>query len=426
MKPIGMLHSLLKLSRYASISVLTVFVLSACTSTSKFDAPISYLTPHGWLHLNDQLQAPSFNDYKARVAQDVLNDRVPFDTTQVAKEARMASPIEVPPASSCNGQQRGIALLVHGLSDTAFAMQDFAIMLAKSCMRARTVLLPGHGTRSGDLLSVRLHHWTRTLDYLIEQAASEDDRLLVVGFSLGAVLTLKAAVKPNSPVDAIIAVSPAYSLSTWKLARLAPWFHRLKPWIDREPPDDSMRYEAMPTRGVAETVKAIKAMRNSVSRHGPIDRPWLLIQSTDDLVTVPSKNAAFLIKHATNPISRVIEFAKAETFNDPIPDYSDHERIGRYPGFKEESRVLGLTHTSVHISPGNSHYGIEGEYRNCGGTGPRDKVAVDRCTSAEEVWYGLWGQEVEAGRAQAMSTFNPSFDLLEVETRRFIEAALPQ
>jgi len=220
-------------------------------------------------------------------------------------------------------------------------------------------------------------------------------------------------------------LSPAYHLSSYKKARWAPWLHRFVPWIDRGLSDDAMRYEAMPTRGVAETVKAIKAMRQSVKKAGSIDKPWLLIQSTDDLVTLPANNVSYFMKRATHPLSKVIEFSKKETIEDSIADYSSNERVARYPAYDDPLRVLGLTHTSVHIAPDNPHYGIQGDYRNCGGTAPRDQTDVERCMAAEKVWYGLWDQEVKPGRAQAMSTFNPHYKLVEAEVGQFIEKAFP-
>ena len=134
---------------------------------------------------------------------EVERYRVPVNASNAVAEVAMASPVEIAVAEHCDGEVRGIALLVHGLSDTAFAMRDVANVLSESCFRSRTMLLPGHGTRPGDLLTTRLSHWQRTVAYLVDQAARESDTVVLAGFSLGSVLTLTEALRPNSPVDAL-------------------------------------------------------------------------------------------------------------------------------------------------------------------------------------------------------------------------------
>ncbi len=149
-------------------------LLASCISHSPDDAPDIYLQPSGWRNIDAQLKAPDFAAYQQAVTDAVRSQRIPFDSAQSAREVTWVSPTEIPPAAACHGRQRGIALLVHGLSDTAFAMRDLARGMAESCLRTRTVLLPGHGTRPGDLIDIRLSDWTSTLDYLIKQAAAED------------------------------------------------------------------------------------------------------------------------------------------------------------------------------------------------------------------------------------------------------------
>lgn len=409
------------------LCTVALILLAGCISHSPDDAPDIYLQPSGWRDIDDQLKAPDFAAYQQAVINEVRSQRIPFDAAQSAREVNWVSPVEIPPSAECNGQQRGIALLVHGLSDTAFAMHDLGYAMSESCLRARIVLLPGHGTRPGDLIDIRLSDWTRTLDYLIEQAAAEDEHIVLAGFSLGAALTMSAALDIDSPVDALIAVSPAYSLSSWRLARWAPWFYWLRPWVDRELPDDAMRYEAMPTRGVAETVRAMKTMRRKVAHRGLVAMPWLLVQSADDAVTVPIENLAFFDRYADNPLSEIILFVGPETdVASPAEQLSEvTKRITRIPGFDVKAHVLGLTHTAIHIAPDNPHYGVHGEYRNCGGTARRQPELVANCLSTDELWYGLWDQYVEPGRAQAISTFNPNFKLLTEEMTRFIESAIP-
>ena len=85
---------------------------------------------------------------------------------------------------------RGIAVLIHELSDTAFAMRDLAATFSKQCFKARALLLPGHGTRPADLVAVDHHYWLNHVEAALKQARAESSFVVVAGFSLGAALAL--------------------------------------------------------------------------------------------------------------------------------------------------------------------------------------------------------------------------------------------
>jgi len=401
--------------------IVPALLLSGCATATRDgdEAPKSYLSPSGWQDVDATLAHASFAEHMAAVTSEVKQHRMPLAPDQAELEISMVSPNEIQPSAACGSEKRGIAILVHGLSDTAFALSDIATVMADNCYVVRSILLPGHGTRAGDLLSTRYADWNNTMQYLIDQAAQEQDHVVVGGFSLGAVLSLTAAMKKDSPVDALLAFSPAYNLSSWRLARWAPLAHPFKPWIDRGNADDSMRYEAMPTRGVAETVRAIRAMRKATKRAGSLSVPWLLVQSADDAVIVPSANQTFFHQLAQHDSSRIINF------------YSDEKPASTGPnetwlkGSSDAMRVSALSHQAIHVSPDNPHYGMNGAFRNCGKTGPRDVTAVALCESANTVWYGLWGDDENAERPSAISTFNPNFSQLTNEIEGFLDSINP-
>ena len=307
---------------------------------------------------------------------------------------------------------RDSAILVHGLADTAFSLRDVGNVLSESCYKSRVILLPGHGTRSGDLLTTRLSDWYDTLHYLIDQAVTETDTILLVGFSLGAVLTLDAAVQRQQDIDGVIGIAPAYYLSSARLTKWAPLAAPVIRWVDRGVADDPMRYEAMPTRGVAETWSAMKQMHQSLKTYGPVTIPWMLAQSMDDAVVVPDQNETLWRKHAKNPASRLIRFVSNQQF-------PEEQRTVNLSGKSSAFRVLALTHLAIHQSPENPHYGVRGTYRNCGAGMPREADNIRQCEQSDKVWYGLWSTEHQPGRPMAYSTFNPSFDEFAKEIKAF-------
>lgn len=213
-------------------------------------------------------------------------------------------------------------------------------------------------------------------------------------------------------VDGLIGLSPAYNISSYSKAKWAPFVRPFVPWIDRGVADDAMRYEAMPTRGVVETIKAIKAMNGQLDSTHSIEIPWLLVQSLDDAVILPAANEQLWKDHAAHPDSRLIKF-----FSGELPEVEP--RMISMSGKDLEQRVLGLSPIAIQNSPDNEHYGREGSFRNCGLTAPRDRGLVRTCQEASEVLYGLWNSKVDAETPLAISTFNPSFGKLAFELRAF-------
>lgn len=395
------------------LHLLTAIALTGCSIGSRdIESPTAYLTASGWQNNRQFLQEDSFADYANAITDEVQRYRIPFDPERADAEVALASPTELPLGAHCVGIARGIAILVHGLADTAFSLKDIGTVLADACYKSRLVLLPGHGTKSGDLLTTRLSDWQDTIHYLIDQAAAETEHILLAGFSLGAVLTLDAALQRQDVIDGIIGLSPAYYLSSARIAKWAPVAAPLMKWVDRGVADDAMRYEAMPTRGVAETWKSIQQVHRSLKKNGPLQIPWMLAQSMDDAVVVPEQNETLWKKQAVNPHSRLIRFV-----TDTL--YPTDPNTLNLPGNSNADRVIALTHLAIHQSPDNPHYGINGQYRNCGGGMPREGNQVELCEQSEVVWYGLWSTEPEPGRAMAYSTFNPSFDAFAEEIKRF-------
>jgi esterase/lipase len=401
------------LARATSLACLIGSLICGCSIGSReVEAPAEYLAAAGWQDNVSLMQASNFNDYARAIREEVRRYRIPFDADNAMQETNMASPSRLLPANNCNGQSRGIAILVHGLSDTAFAMRDIGEALTQVCYESRLILLPGHGTRAGDLLTTRHSHWQDTLDYLIDQAVQEHDNIVLAGFSLGAVLTLDAAIRRPNDINGVIGISPAYFLSSSRIAKWAGLAAPLMRWVDRGVADDPMRYEAMPTRGVAETWAAMQHLQRNLKKFGPVNVPWMLAQSMDDAVVVPAENEALWHQYAANPHSQLIRFISDQ-------QYPPQERTLNLPGYSDADRVIALTHLAIHQSPDNPHYGNTGSYRNCGGNMPRLAERVNQCEQAESVWYGLWSTEPEPGRPMAFSTFNPSFAPFAAEIKKF-------
>ncbi len=394
-------------------TILSMLLLG-CSSTGDVP-PRPELVSSGWREPAAFAPVADFETYIRDVSQELRTHRLPFVASMADEELDKVVPFKLPPDQGCmKGAPRGIAVLIHGLSDTAFAVRDLAATLAKQCFEARALLLPGHGTRPADLMVVDHHDWLSHVEVALKQARAESPFVVVAGFSLGAALALTSAAKSPGNVDAVIGLAPAYRIRSNFLARQARWIATFRPWLDLGPREDFARYGAMPTRGIASTMAVLGTMEARIRQRGPIQTPWLVVQSEDDEVVDVAWNRQFFDANALNARSLLINY-----FSNP-PQTTASDRTVWLSASDTTLRVVGISHLAVHISPENPHYGESGTYRNCGSPPFRTEEQVRACKQAQRVWYGVGGQSPPAGEAGARSTFNPHYPDLERRIGEFL------
>jgi alpha-beta hydrolase superfamily lysophospholipase len=398
---------------FAGIAVSAL--LLGCSSTGPSE-PSPDMMGSGWRDSAALSPSTDFDAYVTGVTNELRLHRLPFDASTADAELSRVAPFRTPASADCPmPTPRGIVVLIHGLSDTAFAMRDLANSLARQCFESRVLLLPGHGTRPADLMVVNHRDWLAHARAAVQQAARESNVVVVAGFSLGAALALAVAAELPDSVDAVIGLSPAYRIRSNLLARQARWVAIFRPWLDIGPRQDFARYGAMPTRGIASTMALLGNMDASMRRRGALQTPWMVVQSDDDEVVDVEANRDFFEASAADRRSLLVNYFSAS----PKVTYSD--RVIWLPAADAPQRVVGLSHLSLHIAPDNPHYGIAGAYRNCGSPPFRQQDEVERCRQAERVWYGVGGQSPPPGEAGARATFNPHYPDLERRIGEFLK-----
>ena len=400
------------------ISLLALLALLPGCASKESLASRPELLSSGWRDASAAAPAADFDAYVAGVTQELRAHRLPFAPPMADAELRSVAPFRMPPGTGCPpGAPRGIAVLVHGLSDTAFAMRDLASSFSKLCFESRVLLLPGHGTRPADLMAVDHRDWLAHVEAAVTQAGRENQVVVLAGFSLGAALALAVAAESPDKVDAVIGLSPAYRLRSNFLARQARWVAVFRPWLDLGPREDFARYGAMPTKGIASTMATLSLMDGRVRRTGALKTPWMVVQSEDDEVIDVASNRRFFDAHASDPRSVFVNYFSA------TPEEAPGRRAIWLPAGHDDLRVVGLSHLALHISPDNPHYGITGTYRNCGSTPFRKEEEIRACKEAPQVWYGVGGQTPPPGEAGARATFNPHYPDLERRIGEFLNQA---
>jgi len=282
-----------------------MLMMTTCTPKPPPAAPSRY-TP---TNLPPILPSGDFDAYieatHARTA--AVNRAVNAELTPEQIEA--IGPFEIKPApldQDCKGRARGDydkgVLLIHGLNDTPYSMRDLADRFAKACFMVRAILLPGHGTVPGDLVKVGLPAWRDAITKGVWGFRGHVDRLVLVGFDLGANLALDAAIDlgfpPELELDGIVMLAPAfrYAPPQFDPAATGPGGDAL--WGDVFRENEGSRYQSTVKPGVQAVNKLGQEL---FAREAPLHIPLLVVASADDAVSDPEITQRWFCSQVTNP-----------------------------------------------------------------------------------------------------------------------------
>ncbi len=356
----------------------------------------------------------SIDDYLARCTALVAAGRVDLPAAGPERDRLVAgnSPFLLPAAGTAGGGRT--LLMLHGLTDSPFCTRDLGAFFASRGFRVLSLLLPGHGTRPGDLLDTRWRDWSRALQCAVDRLAAEDEGLYLFGFSLGAALALRQALT-DARVRGLFLFSPAFQVPpaaalACALQRASRWLPQLR-WLDVQPDEDPFKYESMTANAICQAVRLENAVRHL---HGirPVQVPLFVGASADD-ATVSPAGALALFERAATAHKRMLYYSRR-----PLPVPAGVKVI---EATLPERQVISSAHTALINAPDNPHYGMDGDYRFCTHYYRTDAARYARCKTGNEDALGEIGLDGRAHPVVRRLTWNPWYDDLLEELDHFIE-----
>ncbi|MGO2353938.1 MAG: alpha/beta hydrolase [Marinomonas foliarum] len=356
----------------------------------------------------------SFAHYIARAEQYVNERKLWIKSDDKPRELAAVLPFELlPDAESCAGRTSIGVLLSHGLSDSPFSMRDPAHALQAACFQVRVVLLPGHGTKSEDLLDVSRDDWRATFRNAANAFSKDVDVMYVGGFSTGGALAAEYAWQHTERVAGAILFSPVFKVNS-SIDWLSPWLAMFKDWLDNYPSDDFAKYASIPVPAIAEVYKLSKEVRHLILKN-PKTLPVFIALSEDDQTVDSSVSEKVFNAGMVGPKSQMVLYSKDQMS-------ANTDRIKVYNTNWPEDRILGLAHMAVHGNPENPYYGAAGEYRICGWY-QADESLYQTCRTDGENWFGEKSSALTKNSPHAARvSWNPNFNSLMQEVAFFIKA----
>lgn len=330
----------------------------------------------------------------------------------------------LPSAASCaDGQPRMGFLLIHGLTDSPYLLSDVAASLRERypCALQRGLLLPGHSTVPGDILSMRFEDWMTVTQYGVNSFRGDVDALFMVGFSTGTSLSLRYvdAHRDDELIKGLIMLSPAIAARS-RLAFLSPYLRWFSDWLSEHSERDPARYESFSVHAGAEFYELTGSL--SSGSFAPIDVPVFMAGSSAD-ATVNMEAAREFFCTKTPRGARSMLWYQATGLDESVRQQCDGLLV--LPAQSVQHRVVNLSHTSITMAPDNPHYGLDGDYSMClqYGEGSADYTACV-LDDAQTVYgeSGLGSDGRFEGKLIRRGSFNPHYAQLIEHMERFIES----
>jgi alpha-beta hydrolase superfamily lysophospholipase len=175
---------------------------------------------------------------------------------------------------------RGVAVLLHGLSDSPYSMLSTAETLVSAGYDVIVPRMPGHGFAAGGLLRARAEDWSAAVRVAVRhgmQLAARDRSFVMVGYSNGGLMALDFALRckdlnlrcPDRLVllSPAIEVTPLAAVANWHAAiSWMPYFEKFG-WLSILPEVDPFKFTSFPKRAAWEIYKVSRRV------HDLLDEP---------------------------------------------------------------------------------------------------------------------------------------------------------
>ena len=285
----------------------------------------------------------------------------------------MSCPFEIKPKKP-NGKA---VLLIHGFLASPYIMRSIGAFMANQGYLVRAILLPGHGTEFNQLRKVKSQDWLEVCRYGIRsiQTECEIEDISIIGFSMGAILALLMSFEFK--ISALGLLAPCFEITS--LSRIFPTLCRLK--LDKILPDlfctqsepiNYGSYMRFPMCAVVELQKIINLYYKKARKQ----KTWPLIFG-----------AVSMNDHTIKTEAVIEEFKHFPADTSCLEVYSSKD-------FKNNPRILTLSHVAIPVSPNDPYFGENGSYY---GALPADMQF------GEPTWR-------DKGKAIKRLTYHPDFD----------------
>ena len=181
--------------------------------------------------------------------------------------------------------------IIHGFSSTTYEVKELAEFLGSKGYHTRVENLPGHGTTVEDCNTVKFQDWLEFVEQNFAKMMSENEKVYVIGISMGAVLGLHLATL--FPMEGLVAGASVFKFNDQKYLKwLNPWAKYFIPTLEKKgrykkPERNSMNffgYDLYPMKALNEFFKMAPMIQKNLHK---VKTPTLVMYSEKDKTSPP-------------------------------------------------------------------------------------------------------------------------------------------
>lgn len=311
------------------------------------------LKPSG---LNQYFNATNlcFRDYIELMQNIIIESRSDLNNENAGEIILANSPFSL--KSECQDSIKNGLLLIHGLFDSPFYVQDLGNYFFQKGFHVNAILLPGHGTVPGDLLHVDYQEWLKAVNYGINQVAKDAENIYLAGYSLGGLLAIHYVLM-NCPhkIKAIFLFAPALQprslIKNW-LARhhkIFSWTSSYSKWYEIQPQDNYVKYTSYPFNAGYQACRIMDIVNTQLADF-KINIPLFVVGSSDD-ETVSCQAMLSFFSEQPHPKNKMILYSNDKHLRLDT-------RVSVRPSCFPDQKVINFSHACLAISPDNPLLGI--------------------------------------------------------------------
>lgn len=222
------------------------------------------------------------------------------------------------------GNPQGVAVLVHGLTDSPYSMLSSAEALAAAGYNVVVPRMPGHGFAVGGLLQTRYQDWRAAVRIAIRHAQSlpgAGQTFLLGGYSNGGLMAVDYALHCQDEdvlacPDALLLMSPAIDITQLAVVTnmhsaisWIPFFEKFR-WQTVLPEIDPFKFSSFPKRAAWEIFKLLGKTHAELKISNKTARlpPILTFQSVVDNTVSADAITDLLYEHLPENGSRLVVY----------------------------------------------------------------------------------------------------------------------
>jgi len=237
-------------------------------------------------------------------------------------------------------------LVLHGFTSHISCVTSIEALLKERKLPYRFPILRGHGTKPRDLVGVAASDWYEDAEAALWDLLGECERAVVIGHSMGGLVTLDLAARYGEKIAGAIVAAPALKFAdplaflTPVLSRIVSFWPSPNAYHDKECAKKNQNYPKFPTDAFVELYRYAAEVGNRLSF---VKVPLVVLHSRKDQVISP-RAAQAAMERTSSKDKRIVWFEKSghEMFLDLEADAVTAEvarALDGLLGAKQEEKV---------------------------------------------------------------------------------------